>query len=390
MASVPHISKFKATRYAPRLDIELVSSPPYDVISPGEKQRLDRSHPNNFIRVSLGAQTSGDTDTENRYTRAGDIWREWLRSGVLVTDDREYLYLYRCDFEVNGQKRATAGVVAALRLEDLGTGGIYGHERTTAGPKADRLALMRTTNANLEPLWFFSSATLPGFSTIVDTLASDQPLSDLVDAEGVRHRIWQMSDSQADAIIDNVARIPLIVADGHHRYETSLTYRDERRAAHGPGPWDYTLGLISDPEQFAPELLPIHRLVTGLSVEKLQATPFDGNLAELNKLVRDKGPGTIGVTDGSSCWTIPSTGEVDTVWLAENVLEPLSLSVAYEHDLAEVERAIRDEDTAAFIMASVPVGLVAAKALEGVRMPPKTTLFWPKPRSGLLMRNLDT
>ncbi|MEX2588494.1 MAG: DUF1015 domain-containing protein [Actinomycetota bacterium] len=385
---MPKIAKFNATRYGPGMDLDLVSSPPYDVISPTERDRLDQLHSNNFIHVSLGAQSPGDTDADNRYTRAAGTWREWLTSGVLVTDDREHLYLYRSDFEVNGHRRATAGVLAALRLEALGTGGVYGHERTTPGPKADRLALMRTTAANLEPLWFFSSAPLEGFAAVVDALQDEQPLADVTDADGVRHRMWRLSDDQAGELIDRVAATPLVVADGHHRYETALTYREERRAIDGPGPWDYTLALISDPAQFAPELLPIHRLATGVSVDGLDMKPFEGGLYALHDHVRRAGPGTLGVAGASSCWTIQSTGEIDTVWLAENVLEPSEASVAYEHDLDEVAAAIQAGNTVAFLMPSTPVELVAAKALEGVRMPPKTTLFWPKPRSGLIMRNL--
>lgn len=389
MAHMPHIAKFKATRYATGMDLDLVSAPPYDVISAGERDRLHELHPNNFLHVSLGARSPQDTDTDNQYTRAAKVWRDWLSAGVLVTDDLDHLYLYRSDFEINGQGRTTAGVVGALRLEELGTGGVHGHERTTPGPKADRLALMRTTNANLEPLWFFSSSPLAGFTSMVRALQNDQPLGDVTDADGVRHRVWRMTDEHADKIIEQVAVTPLVVADGHHRYETALTYRDERRTTDGPGPWDYTLALISPPAQFAPELLPIHRLATGVPVDKLDATPFKGSLAELQDHVRRTGPGTVGVADGSSCWTIQSNGEIDTVWLAENVLEPFKASVSYEHDLSELAEAIKADDTIAFIMPSVPVELVAAKALEGVRMPPKTTLFWPKPRSGLIMRDLE-
>lgn len=385
---MPHITKFRATRYRPDLDLRLVSAPPYDVISPSERERLDGLHPNGFVRVTLGAQLPDDDDHDNRYTRAAGCWRGWLDSGVLVTDDREHLYLLRCDFQVSGRTRSTAGVVAALQLEPLGSGRVYGHERTTPGPKADRLELMRTTEANLEPLWFFSGSRLEGFGQVVEDLEGENPLADVTDTLGIRHRLWRMSRPQADALTEQVAATYLVVADGHHRYETSLTYRDERRASDGPGPWDYTMALISDPAQFAPELLPIHRVVRGVSVPDLSTKPFDGTLAELEIFVRETGPGTIGVADGTSCYTISSTGEIDTVWLAEAVLDPAGADVIYEHDLDEVASAIASGDTIAFIMASTPVDLVATKALDGVRMPPKTTLFWPKPRSGLIMRDL--
>lgn len=385
---MPQITEFKAVRYAPGLDLESVSAPPYDVISSTERERLAGLDPHNFIHVSLGLPRPEDTDSDNSYTRSAAAWREWLDSGVLVTDDDEHLYLYRSDFTVSGVPRATAGVVAAMKLEPLGTGGIFGHERTTPGPKADRLALMRTTEANLEPLWFFSSAELEGFAALVERLAADEPLADVKGVDGVRHRVWRIPEPEARSFIDRVAWTPLVVADGHHRYETAVTYRDERRAVDGPGPWDYTLVLISDPAQFAPELLPIHRLVTGVALDGIDKTPFDGSLEELESHVRASSSGTIGVSDGTGCWTIESTGEIDTVWLAEHILEPEQASVVYEHDIEEVAKAVEDRETIAFLMPSTPVHLVASKALQGVRMPPKTTLFWPKPRSGLLMRDL--
>ena len=389
--SVPRIRPFRAVRYRPGTDLAAVSAPPYDVISPNERERLEQSHRNNIIQITLGGERPGDDDRSNRYTRAARTFRSWLESGLLVVDEGPHLYLYRSDFTAQGAPRSTAGIVAALQLEELGTGGVFGHEQTRPGPKSDRLALIRTTRGNLEPLWFIASRKMDGFSQLVEELSEHDPVADVLDPHDIRHRVWPLSDEQATAMERVVQGIPLIVADGHHRYETCLTYRDERRAADGPGPWDATLALIGDPLQFAPELRPIHRLVHNLSASEVpDLQPFSGDFPELLQSVQEAGPGTVGLASAEGLWTLKSSGEVDTVWLAEHILEPRGAAVTYEHDADIVQAAVYDEGDIAFLMAPVPVPLVAEKALAGVRLPPKTTLFWPKPRTGLLMRDLDS
>ncbi|HEX2149224.1 MAG TPA: DUF1015 domain-containing protein [Actinomycetota bacterium] len=386
---MPRITAFRALRYRPGSDLGLVSAPPYDVIAPDERDRLERLDPHNIIRITLGAERPGDDDQDNRYSRAASFFREWLNSGILVADPEPHLYLYRSDFTADGRPRSTAGVVAALELEELGQGGVFGHEKTRPGPKADRLALMRTTRANLEPLWFFASGAMDGFRELVEDLEQVEPVADVADPQGVRHRAWIVPEDQAAALEKVVSDTPLVVADGHHRYETALTYRNERRQTDGPGPWDSTLAIISDPVQFAPALSAIHRLVSSLSASQIPGLePFSGSFGDLEQAVEEAGPGTIGVASAEGRWTVRSTGEVDTVWLAEQILEPAGADVTYEHDPRIVEQAVAG-GALAFVMAPVPVHLVAAKALAGIRLPPKTTLFWPKPRTGLLMRDLE-
>lgn len=386
---VPRINAFRALRYRPGTDLGLVSAPPYDVIPPDERDRLEALDPHNIVRITLGAGLPEDDEQNNRYTRAAAALRDWLSDGTFLVDDTPHLYLYRSDFIADGEPRSTAGIVAALQLEELGEGGIFGHEKTRPGPKADRLALMQATRANMEALWFFASGAMEGFRELVEELAEIGPVAEVTDAQGVRHRAWQLSDHQAAAMEKVVGDTPLVVADGHHRYETSLTYRNERRKAEGPGPWDWTLAIISDPVQFAPALSAIHRLVSNLSPERVAGRqPFGGSFDDLLDAVEDAGPGTIGVAHESGRWTIRASGEIDTVWLADEVLEPNQAEVNYEHDPRIVKEAVAAGDLA-FLLAPVPVHLVAEKALDGVRLPPKTTLFWPKPRSGLLMRDLD-
>lgn len=385
---VPQISPFPAIRYNDRIDLSLVTAPPYDVIAPDERERLTQLHPNNIVHLTLGEEFKTDTEGNNRYTRASTAFRDWLDSGALVVDKQDHLFLYRLDFESPGRQESIAGLIAALKLEEMGAGSIFGHERTIPGPKVDRLNLWRATQANFEPLWFFASESLAGFKQLVEGLESAPPIADTVDPQGVRHRVWAIPAEAAAAIREEVDHVPLVIADGHHRYETSVTYRNERRASDGPGLWDATLAMITDPVEYAPAVEPIHRLVEGLDPLDIPGkTEFSDDLDELYKHVSDAGPGTIGVASAQSRWTIESSGDIDTVWLAETILEPSQARVRYEHHL----HVIRDEinkGVTVFIMPATPVELVAKKALEGVRLPPKTTLFTPKPRSGLLMRDL--
>jgi uncharacterized protein (DUF1015 family) len=360
------------------------------VIAPDERDRLAELHPNNVVHLTLNKELDSDSPDDNRYTRAARFFRDWRESGVLVTDDSERMFLYRLDFQSDGQPQTIAGIVAALTLEELGAGGVYGHERTIPGPKADRLSLMRATGANLEPLWFFASRTMPGFREIVEELSPQEPVADMKDPPGIRHRVWPLSPEQQENLVNQVEKIPLVVADGHHRYETSLTYRDERREADGPGPWDATLAMITDPVEYAPTVHPIHRLVKNLSLPEIpNLQPFEGGFEDLLAHVEASGPGTIGAGNKEGLGTISSSGDIDTVWLAETILEPSNRSVRYEHDIRIVTERIAERGETVFVMAATPVELVAEKALEGVRLPPKTTLFSPKPRSGLLLRSFD-
>jgi uncharacterized protein (DUF1015 family) len=387
---VPEISGFRATRYAPGAELASVTAPPYDVIAPDERDRLAQLHPNNIVQLTLNKELDGDTPENNRYTRAAQTFRDWRSSGVLVTDDSERMFLYRLDFEADGQAQSIAGIVAALILEELGSGGVYGHERTIPGPKADRLSLMRATGANLEPLWFFASKTIPDFRQIVEELSAQEPVADMKDPQGIRHRVWSLSKEREARLSNEVEKIPLVVADGHHRYETSLTYRDERREADGPGPWDATLAMITDPVEYAPTVHPIHRLVKDLPLSEIpNLQPFEGSFEDLCAHVEASGPGTIGVANKNGLGTIRASGDIDTVWLAEKIIEPPNRPVRYEHDMRIVTERLAQKGETVFVMAATPVELVAKKALEGVRLPPKTTLFSPKPRSGLLLRSFD-
>lgn len=389
---MPEIFPFRAVKYQDGTDLALVTAPPYDVITPQEAAALRLLHPENVINLSLGgdhALTEISPDADDKYSVAGGLFRNWLGTGVLVKDPQESFFIYSISYSHDGRRHQTAGLVAALHLEPFGTGGILPHEQTIAGPKSDRLNLMRTSRANFEPLWFFAAQPLQGWGELTGRTLESRPMSQMTDDGGAVHALWRISPGSASEIVEQIARIPIVMADGHHRYETAISYRDERREKDGPGPWDATLAFISDTAEYRPALLGTHRLVYGIDRAQLpDMQPFEGNLGGLAKVVADSGPGTIGVASAGGLWTVKSLAGLDTLFLAEEIIGPQAAEVRYEHDLARVAGAVEGGATA-FLIAPVPLDVVAQEAAAGHRLPPKTTLFWPKPRTGFVMRDLE-
>jgi uncharacterized protein (DUF1015 family) len=367
---VPKVLPFRGVQYAEGVDLNQVTAPPYDVISPDERKRLASLDPNNFVHITL------PDGGEDRYSRAGEILRSWFEKGVVFENDDESLYLYQAEHRAG----RTSGIICLIELEQFGEGSVHPHEKTMPGPKADRLELMRHTRANLEPLWFIAANDLPELEKELDQTDAKLPIAEVTDKDEVRHRLWRLDPALADELTSS----ELVVADGHHRYETAISYRDEQP---GAGPWDYTLALIGSPSHAPPVLRPTHRVVDDLSLEALEKLvslePFEGTIRELADHVAT---GKVGVADDNSRWTFSTAPELDTEYVA-GLLEQLELNPEYEHDLSIVERRV-ETGSAAFLLAPVPISTVVGYARAGRTMPPKTTLFWPKPRSGLVFRLL--
>src|ERR1700730_3656996 len=185
---VATLEPFRALLYAPSIDPALVTSPPYDVISAAERQRLEGLHPYNIISIILGAELPGYEPGSDKYTRSAAHLRDWIAAGVLVPEDRPHLYAYRMDYEIDGVPGSSGGVIGALDLEPVASGGIHPHEHTMPKPRSDRLELMRTTQANLEPIWLVGGPGVVG--PAVGAASQLAPLIDFVDPARARHRLW--------------------------------------------------------------------------------------------------------------------------------------------------------------------------------------------------------
>ena len=373
---MPRFEPFVGLRYAPTLPLDEVTSPPYDVIDGNERERLAASHPANAVHVDCPVGDLGTAGTTaaaggGAYAEAAASFERWQADGTLVADSGPSFTVYR----MSADGRSTTGVIGALGLERPGEGAVLPHERTTPKAKSDRLDLMRTTKANLSAVWGLSMAG--GLTALLDP--PGEPVGDFTDGDGVLHQAWRLDDpDRCAAIADAVGSRPVVIADGHHRYETALTYRDEVGDA-VPGAAAtlcYVVELVAD--QLA--VRPIHRLVVGDAASALAAEYEVGGPAAPDDLTLLTGGGAHRLTP------LVDDGTLDTVRL-ERALA--GLDVTYQHDAAVVADAVRaGKADAGILLRPITVEQIAAVADARDRMPPKTTFFWPKPRTGIVFRSL--
>ncbi len=389
---------FPGIRYdLARTPLDRVIAPPYDVIDAAQRAELAARDPHNAVVVDLPAETDGD----GRYELANAALAAWLADGVLVTDERPSFTIYRMmATDEAGRERTTTGVIGALELRPPGTD-ILPHEHTTPKAKSDRLDLLRSCRANLSAIWGLSLAK--GLTDLLPT--HEPPSADLVDDDGVRHTIWIVDDPTVLAAISEVVSAqPIVVADGHHRYETSLAYKAEREASEGEA------GLAGSTMAYVVELVEdeltvhaIHRLLTGLP---------DGTdiLAALSPWFEDAGPppADTPVTEAmarAGCLTLVlPDGEVllrprPEVLAEARDLDSSRLDVAlaalpdhqlsFQHGVDNVRAAVgAGAADAGVLLRPATVAQIEATAHGGERMPPKTTFFHPKPKTGLVFRGL--
>ena len=339
----------------------------------------------------------------DRYAVATELFTRWQAKGILAADPVPSLYPYRM---TDPSGRATTGVIGALGLGEPGSeSDILPHEQTLPKPKSDRLDLLRATRANLSPIWGLSMA--PGVTATFDP-TDDDPVADAYDDDGVRHQLWVLSDPDAVAAVGAaVAKAPVVLADGHHRYETARAYQAECREADGgqPGPYDLVMALVVELAEDQLTVGAIHRTVSGLPED------FDlvGALAPWFDVVRagaadDRTLGALAdsrslamVTGGQAYLLLPQAevqeqegNDLDSNLIA-TALEALPPhEVMHRHSVAEALQALRDgEGQAAFLLRPVTVAQIDEWANARRRMPPKTTFFSPKPRTGMVFRSLD-
>ena len=376
-------------------------APPYDVISSVERVHFASRHPANAVLVELPEpDLQGGRD---RYRVAADLFMRWQGDGTLVPDPVPCLYPYRM---TDTKGHATTGVIGALGLADPGhESDILPHEQTLPKPKSDRLDLLRATRANLSPIWGLSMAK--GVTATFDP-TDDDPVADVVDDDGVRHQLWVLSDADTVAAVATaLAAAPVVLADGHHRYETARAYQAEQREAHGgaPGPYDLVMALVVELAEDQLTVGAIHRTVGGLPED----FDFVSALAPWFDVVRagaadDRTLGALAdsrslamVTGGQAYLLLPQAevqeqegNDLDSNLIA-TALEALPPhEVMHRHSVAEALQALREgEGQAAFLLRPVTVAQIDEWANARRRMPPKTTFFSPKPRTGMVFRSLD-
>jgi uncharacterized protein (DUF1015 family) len=395
---VARFEPFIGIRYDPaHVDLADVIAPPYDVIDLAQRAALAAREPHNAVRIDLPSEADG----ERRYEIARDLLTGWIADGTLVLDERPSFTVYRMTAtDEGGRRRHTTGVIGALELSPPGTD-ILPHEHTTKKAKSDRLDLLRSCRANLSAIWGLSLA-----KGLTDLLPVDlPPLADVTDDEGVRHTVWRVDDpATTRAIATAVAEHPVVVADGHHRYETSLAYKGEREAADGQaGEAGATLAFVVELVEDELTVHGIHRLLAGLP----EGTDL---VAALAPWFEDAGPPptdrpitTAMLEAGCLALVLPDCDvllrprpdaladarDLDSSRLDVGLAALPDHQLHFQHGVEHVRAAVASGAAqAGVLLRPATVAQIEATAHGGERMPPKTTFFHPKPKTGLVFRSL--
>ena len=408
------LAPFRALRYDPtRVDLARVLAPPYDVIDAEAQTQLEARDESNVVRLTLPRDEDGP---DSRYAAAGKRLRAWREAGLLRADDEAALYVY----EEQADGHVQRGLVGALGLTPAEDGIVLPHENTMAGPVADRLALMAAVEADLEPIFLVYDGG-GSASRLVADVGSEPPLLDVATPDGLRHRLWAVTDpaTLAEVAAGEVGR-RAVIADGHHRYATFLRYQaDRHEAGDGTGAWDLGLALLVDGSAFGPQVHAIHRVVPGLpaavAAERAAAgfrvEEVTGGIDEaLEQLAKAgvRGAAYV-VTDGEQSWLLSEPeaaglssalpADKSQAWRLLDVtiahlflirglwgLDDREGVVDFAHDVPEAIALAKASGGSALLLNPTPVADVAAVAAAGDRMPRKSTLFVPKPATGLLIR----
>jgi uncharacterized protein (DUF1015 family) len=406
---------FHGVRYAPSVDLAAVTSPPYDLIDEEAIRGLLAADPHNIVRLIL---PTGDPD--GRYVQARDTLQSWRSAGALVTDPEPGLYVY----EQSGLDTLQRGLIGAVGLRAEAAGVVLPHEDVFPGPVRDRLRLMGTTGANLEPIFLVYDGGGTASQIVDATATAAPPVVEIGTADGLTHRLWRVTEPAVHAeIAADLKERQALIADGHHRYATYRALQAWQHAAgHGPGPWDYGLALLVDSAHYPPRLGAIHRVLPDLPLEgaaeraksafrvteltgspaaalgRLAAVPGTafllGDAARLY-LLTDPDPVALSrvMPPGrSERWRRLDTAVLDRllighVWgIAEN---EHTVEIVHHDAAAALSRATRSDGTAV-VMKPLLVADVLAVAAGGERVPRKSTSFGPKPRTGVLLRLFET
>ena len=373
-----------------------MTSPPYDVFDETVRREYASSNSHNVVHIDYPIETDG----ADRYRISADFLQQWISQGVITRDTEKTFSIYRMQFtDESGQHRTTIGVIGALEVVDEGAGGVLPHERTTPKAKTDRLDLTRATHCNLSPVWGLSLS-----SGLTDLLrVKGEVVATCTDEEGVLHTIERVSDAdRVQKISECVSSQPVLIADGHHRYAISRTFRDEQRNSQGLNDAELTMTYVSELVEEQLSVAAIHRLYNSVEPETLltalrahyEVTDAGQVSANTIRHMSDHEVLCFVHPDGSGAYLHPKndtfTGirDLDSSRL-EHALANVAHDVSYQHGVQEVLARLASNDaTCAILIRPVSLTEIQRTANTGELMPPKSTFFTPKLRTGLAMRQL--
>jgi uncharacterized protein (DUF1015 family) len=440
------VHPFRALRYNPaRTSFDRVLTQPYDKISPSMQEKYYAADPHNLITVEKGRPFPNDSAQNNVYTRAASALQNWISNQIVVQDATDSFYAYTQEYSVPGgnERRTRRGFIGAGKLEDYSAGIVFRHEQTLSGPKADRLELLRHTRTHTGQLFMlYSDAERRIDAILADAESAAAPANELRDEYGVVHRLWMIAEPEGVLAIQNaMADQKLVIADGHHRYETALNYRNERRSQSihpdSNSPYEFAMMTFINTRSEGLTILPTHRVAAHLhdfswtSVRRhlepwFTADTFsfsnegergDARSRFLNRLAETRAHRSIGVypavpgvkrtfyvltlrprTDLAQLLpnVSPLQRELDVVLLHEGILEPAlgitpqavtsEKNLTYEREASAALDAV-DSGAAqiAFLLNACDVEQVMRIATAGEVLPQKSTDFYPKLLSGITM-----
>ncbi len=441
---------FRGVRYSESSRLSMLVAPPYDIISPPYRRELYARDPHNVVRIDFGMPEEGDSEGNNQYTRAAKNLRRWLGDGVVKREENASFYLYEIEYDTpRGEKKSMRGFVCLLRLEEWEKGVVLPHEGTLKGPKADRFELLKAASASASQVFALYSDPEKKIASALEKAARGSRVSEAIDDDGSRHRLRAVTDA---GVVDSVRRAmadkKIFIADGHHRYETALAYRDFRRAE--AGTWTGSEGFnffpvfLSNMDEDGLTILPTHRLILDageltldevlerssryFKVKRFPFLPenedearaeFLRSLAEAGDDSHGAGRPTFGFCWGSApCYYLLTLKDLDAVsrlhdhrysetycnldvtilhsLIVENVLgidtEKISSSqpVQFEKDSDKaIDRVSSGEFAMCFLLNPTKVREVKEVALAREIMPQKSTYFYPKLLTGLVIADLN-
>jgi len=394
-------------------DLSKVMAPPYDVISPSEQDFYYKLHPYNVIRLILGKEYPGDNISNNRYLRAAKYFREWLSQDILKKEKNESIYVYEEEYFIEGEKRERKGFISLMRLEDFNRGVIFPHEDTLSAPREDRFKLLCACEANLSPI--FSLYSDPR-QEIEKYFKRSNFLIRVNDKEGIKHCLKVIKEKEIITKIREIMKDKRVfIADGHHRYLTALKFRNQMRGRY-KGEENFVMMYFSNTESTDLTILPTHRVIGNLKEDSLLRLRSRINdffvvkrmsLEEMWRKMRENDrKRTFGMYIGGNEYyllilkdrfSLSFKEEVDTTILNKVVIQEIlgkkELKKGKEINFfREKERVIdsvsKGKYQVAFFLNPPSLNQIKKISLSGKKMPPKTSFFYPKLLSGLVMRDL--
>lgn len=427
---MPSIRPFKAIIYNKKKinDIKKVVAPPYDVIGPKMQADLYKKHPNNVVKLILGKIKKSDTPSDNRYTRAKKFLESWLKTNVLIPDDKEAIYVYSQKYKYEGKWVERTGFMSLMRLEFSDERKVLPHENTLKAPKVDRLNLMRSVAANLSPIFMLYEDDKNEISGIIKNITSNtKPFID-INIDDIRNRVWKLSDKRAIERIRNfMTDKNIFIADGHHRYETAINYANEIEAGNASKELKdnskYALAYFCRLDDEELTILPTHRIIKDIGslnkeevIKKLKSFFITDEFSTAVKCIRalkaSKNHHAFGMYMGGRKYYCLRLKKEDAarafMGKGSDDWKDLDVSILHLFIIQNI-LAIRDEDDniefvkdadealklvdkgrfkIAFLLNPTKVSQVKRVAEHGEKMPRKATYFYPKPLSGLVIRKM--